>query len=219
MTPVRWGLLKVLWRQAMPATAIGALGLALFSLAWPDVMTPRDPWPGLIVLAQCLLLGVLFGRCESPSFAYVYSRGYSRDALWGHMMLASALSVLTAWLVAGLVVWTHLRSLLHDRLLHSPYFPIMAPRETWVPLVWLGLYLLLAPACHYAWIRRAQPTKGGQGGNFVVVGLLAALLVGFDMVRYLDGWFAWLAGASYVAVVACLVLGGRVLHRSLEARA
>jgi hypothetical protein len=218
MTPIRWGLLTILWRQALPATLVGGLGLGLFSLAWPDVLTPREPWPVLIMLTQCLLLTVLLGRFETPSFAFLYSRGYSRDALWGHMMLTSALSVLAAWLPAGLIVWTGLRSLLHDRLLHSPYFPIMAPREVLVPLVWLGLYLLLVPAFHYAWIRRAQPTKGRQGGNFAIVGLLAALLVGFDMVYYLDGWFAWLSGVLYVAVVACLVIGGRLLHRSLEVR-
>lgn len=219
MRPVRWGLLRFLWRQALPATAVGTLGLGLLALLWPDVLTPREPWPGLIVLGQCLLLAILLGRFETPSFAFVYSRGYSSDALWGHMMLTSTVSVMTAWLVASLVLWTGLRSLLHDQLLHSPYFPIMAPRETWVPLVWLGLYVLLVPACHYAWIHRAQPTKGRQGGNFVVVGLLAALLVGFDIVRYLDGWFAWLAGVLYVAVVACLFLAGRTLHRSLEVRA
>jgi hypothetical protein len=204
----------------MPATVVGALGLGLLSLAWPDVLTPHDPWPGLIILGQCLLLAGMLGRFETPSFAFVYSRGYSRDALWIHMMLASGLSVLTAWLPAGLMVWTGLRSVIHDHLLQSPYFPIMAPRETWVPLVWLGLYLLLVPAGHYSWIRRAQPTKGRQGGNFVVVGLLATLLVGFDMVYYyLDGWLAWLCGALYVTVVACLVLGGLMLHRSLEVRA
>ena len=219
MTPVRWGLLTILWRQTLPATVVGGLSLGLFSLAWPDVLTPRDPWPGLIILAQCLLLAVLLGRFETPWFAFLYSRGYSRDGLWGHMMLVSALSVLAAWLVAALIVWTGLRCLLHDRLLHSPYFPIMAPREISMPLVWLGLYLLLVPAFHYAWIRRAQPTKGRQGGNFAVAGLLAALLVGFAMVYYLDGWLAWLSGVLYVAVVACLILGGRVLHRSLEVRA
>jgi hypothetical protein len=219
MMSVRWRLLRVLWRQAMPATAIGAFGLAVFSLAWPDVLTPRDFWPGLIVLAQCVLLAVILGRFDTSSFAYLYSRGYSRDALWGHMMLASALSLLAAWLAAGLVVWTGLRSLLHDRLLQSPYFPIMAPRETWVPLIWLALYVVLIPACHYAWIRHSQPTRGKQGGNLLVVSLLAALLLGFDMVRYLNGWFAWLSGALYAPLVACLILGGRALHRSLEVRA
>ena len=213
----RLGLTRILWRQAMPATFVGGLGLGLYALAWPDVMTTRDPWPGLIVLAHCLLLAGLLGRFETPAFAFTYSRGYSRNALWGHMMLASGLSVLAAMLPACLIVWTGLRSHFHD-LLHSPYFPVMAPRETWVPLIWLGLYLLLVPACHYAWIRRAQPTRGSHGGSLVVIGLLAAMVVGFDVIRHLDAWFAWLAGVLYAAALVCLVLGGRALHRSLEVR-
>lgn len=218
MMAMRWGLIKILWRQAMLATVVGGLGLCLYCLAWPGVMTPRDPRPCLIVLLQCLLLAVLLGRFETPSCAFLYSRGYSRDALWGHMMLVSGLSVLTACLLAGLTIWTGLRSAIHDSL-QSPYFPIMAPRETWTPLAWLGLSLLLAPAFHYGWIRRAQPIRGGQGGNVVVVGLLATLVVGWDMVYYLNGWFAWLSGTLYVVVVVCLVLGGRALHRSVEVRA
>jgi len=202
----------------MPVTLLGGLGLGLYALAWPDVMTTRDPWPGLIVLAQCLLLAGVLGRFETPAFAFTYSRGYSRNALWGHMMLASGLSVLAAALPACLIVWTGLRSLAHDRVLRSPYFPVMAPREVWVPLIWLVIYLLLVPACHYAWIRRAQSTRGSQGGNLVVVGMLVALVLGFDMIRYLDGWFGWLCGLLYVAMVVCLVLGGRALHRSLEVR-
>ena len=217
MMIARWGLTRILWRQAMPATLAGSLGLCVYCLAWPDVMTSRDPWPGLIVLLQCVLLAALLGRFETPPFAFLYSRGYSRDALWGHVMLTSGLSVLAALMPAWLIVWTGLRSRLHD-LLESPYFPIMAPREAWVPLIWLGLYVLLVPACHYAWVRRAQPTRGSQGGNLAVVGVLAALLFGFDLVRRLDGWFAWLCGLLYAAAVVCLLLGGRSLHRSLEVR-
>ena len=219
MKSIRWGLLRYLFRQALPATAVGTLGLGLFALLRPSVLSPRDAWPVVVIFAQSFMLAVTFGRFEWPSFAFTYSRGYSRDSLWGHLMLAGALSVLTAWLVAGLMLWTGLRNLLHDRLLRSPYFPIMAPREMSVPMFWLGLYVLLVPALHYAWIRRAQPAKGRHGGNFVVIGLLAALLVGSSMVRSLDAWLAWLSGVLYAAVVVGLILGGRALHRSLEVRA
>jgi len=216
--PVRWGLLKFLWRRAVPVTVLSTLALALLALCWPDVLTPRDFWPGVIVLVQCMLLAKTFGRFASPTFAFTVSRGYSRDALWGHMMLASGLSAITAWLVAGLVLWTGLRGGLHD-LWQSPYFPVMAPREATVPLTWLALYGLLLPACHYGWIRAAQPTRDGHGGTFVILGLLVALLVGFRLVRHLDGWLEWLVGVLYVIAVVCLVAGGRILHRSLEVRA
>lgn len=217
--PIRWGLLKILWRQALPATIIGVFGLGLFTLAWPEVLTARNPWAFLIILVQGLRLNQLLGRFETPSFAFLYSRGYSRDAIWGHLMLTSFLSALVAWLIAGSLLWSGLRSLVQDQLQHSPYFPIMAPHEFSTPLVWLALYLLLVPAFHYSWIRRAQPTRGRLGGNFVIVGLLAAILVGFDMVYYLDGWFAWLCVVLYVAVLTCLILGSWLLHRSLEVRA
>ena len=75
MMSVRWRLLRILWLQAMPATAIGGIGLAVFSLAWPDVLTTHDFWPGLIILAQCVLLAVMLGRFDTPSFACLYSRG------------------------------------------------------------------------------------------------------------------------------------------------
>ena len=219
MIPIRWGLLKILWRQALPATIIGVLGFSVLTLVWPEVLTSRNPWAILIVIAQCFKLAQLSGRFESPTFAFLYSRGYSRDALWLHLMLTSFLSAMAAWLVAGSILWSGLRSLVQDQLQHNPFFPIMAPREFSAPLLWLGIYLLLIPAYHYVWIRRAQPTRGSLSGYFVIIVLLAALLVGFDMVYYLDGWFAWLAGASYALVVACLILGSWLLHRKLEVRA
>ena len=220
MKLIRWGLLKFFWRQALPATIVCTLALALLALAWPDVLTARDLGPAVIVLVHCYFLSFLFGRFNSPTFAFAYSRGYSRDVLWSHMMLASGLSVLTAWLAASLVLWTGLRSAAHDAL-GSPYFPIMAPHEAWLPLIWLALYVLLVPAFHYLWIRRSQPTRGRHGGSLLVGGIVVAVLVGMERMYFIrdDGWLAWLIGALYIIVVACQVLGGRTLHRSLEVRA
>ena len=215
---VRRGLLRILWREALPPTLLGALGLSAYALLWPDVMVMADVWPALLILVQCRLLASLLGRYNSPAFAFLYSRGYSRDALWSHIMLASALSILVGCLPAALIVWTGLRSIVHVRLFHSPYFPIMAPIENWVPLAWLGLCMLLASAFHYAWIRRAQPTTGEFSGRFLSVAILVALVTVFNMIPYFHGWFAWLSGVSYVVVLVCLVFGGRALHRSLEVR-
>jgi hypothetical protein len=216
---VRRGLLQFLWRSALPATLIGALGLGAYALLWPNVISIRDIQPAALVYGHCLLLAWLLGRPESPAFAFLYSRGYSRDMLWEGTMLVCALSVLAAWLPAALIVWLGLRSLIQDRLFQRPDFPVMAPCETWMPLIWLGLYLLLAPVFHYAWIRRAQPTRGGRGGLFLSLGILLVLLVSSGQLSYFTGWFAWLSAVFYIAVVICLVLGGRVLHRSLEVRA
>jgi hypothetical protein len=196
------------------------LGLIAYVLFWPDVMTASDRWPSLLVGVQCLLLVGSLGRFTSPAFSFLYSRGYSRDTLWNHTMLASLLSVLVAWLPATLIVWSGLRSAVHDHLFQSPNFPIMAPCEIWVPLVWLGIFVLLTPAFHYAWIRRAQPTKGGFGGFVLSFGIVVALLMSFNIAFYFYFWWlAWLAGVLFVLAVVFLVLGGRALHRSMEVRA
>jgi len=206
------------WRQAAPATLVGMLGFVAYSIAWPDILTPRDSLPGVLVLVQSILLMTLLGRYGSPAFAFLYSRGYSRDVLWGHMVLTSAASAIVAVLPGSLIIWLGVRSDIHDRLLNSPFYPIMAPREMIVPIAWLGLYMLLLPACHYAWIRAAQPTRGRLGGICIILGLIAALLVMLSEVHHLSGWFAGLAWGSYVAVIICLMLGSRALHRTLEVR-
>ncbi len=216
---IQRGLLRMLWREALPATFWGALGLSAYALLWTDIMTVRDGWPVLLVFVQCVLLAALLGRTASPAFAFRYSRGYTRDALWGHAMLASLLSIMAGWLPAALIVWTGLRSAVHDHLFQSPCFPIMAQFETGVPLVWLALCVLLTPAFHYAWIRRAQPTKGEFGGIAVSLGIVVALLMSLEKASYFYGWFAWVMWASYVIVVVSLVLGGRALHCSMEVRA
>jgi hypothetical protein len=216
---VRRGLLRILWREILPATLFGTLGLGTYALLWPGVMAIRDIWPALLIFAQCLLLSALLGRFTSPSFAFLYSRGYTRDALWNHTMLVSALSIVAGWLPAALIVWTGLRSAVHDHLFQSPYFPIMAPCETSTPLGWLGLYLLLAAMFHYVWIRLAHPSKGGQGGFDALLVVLFALLAVSNMGALGSGCGVWLLGISYAVVLVAFVLGGRVLHRSLEVRA
>lgn len=215
---VQRGLLRIFRRQALPATLLGVLGLTAYALLWPDVMSGRDVWPSLLIFVQCLLLAGLLGRIRSPALAFVYSRGYSRDALWSHILLASALSVLAAWLPAALIVWTGLRSALHDRVLESPYFPIMAPSEMQAPLVWLALSPLFVVAFHYTWIRSGQSTRGGSGGALAALAMLIALVTAISMPQALHGWFAWFTGIAYLAVVISFLLGGRILHRSLEVR-
>jgi hypothetical protein len=211
---LRRGLLRIYWRQALPATGWGLLSLTLYALVCPGVMSWRDLLPLQFIGLHCLLLAILLGRFHSPAFAFLYSRGYSRNQLWGHLMLVSVLSVLTAWLPAALCVWTGLRSFLHDWF-QSPYFPVMAPREVLVPWIWLGIYLVFLPAFHYAWIRMAQPTRGRWGGIFPAVALIAALLVLYS----LNGWFAGLCVGAFSITVLVFLFGARSLHRNLEVRA
>lgn len=216
---VRRGLLRILWWQALPATLVGAVGLAAYVLLWPDVMTGHDAGPWLPILLQCVLLARLLGRFRSPGFAFLCSRGYSRHALWGHLMLASGLSIALGWLPAALIVWTGLRSAVRDHLCQSPLFPLMAPRETWLPWFWLGMLLLYTYAFQYVWIRAAQPTKGGAGGYYAALAMLLAMVMALTMANFLPAYVPWLAGASAVVTLLALVIGGRALHCDLEVRA
>jgi tryptophan-rich sensory protein len=216
---VHRGLFRMFWRQSLPATVFGVIGLSAYSLLWPDVMTIRDIGPPLLILVQCLLLVMLLGRTESPAFSFIYSRGYSRDALWGHAMLASVLSVAVGWLPAALVVWSGLRSFLHDNFFQSPFFPIMSPFETTVPLIWLGIFVFLTSVFHYVWIRLAHPSKGGRGGFYGAQVLLLAATTAFILFNFVPGYIAWVSVISCVVVLVAVVLGARALHRNLEVRA
>lgn len=218
MKYVHLGLIRIYWRQCLPATVISTLALALMSLTWGEVLTWDHPWIALAIVMHCVAVGFLLGQFDRPAFAFTYTRGYSRDTIWVHLMLASALSALMAWGIASLILWTHLRSVFQDQLVQSPLFPVMTPSEQGVPLVWLGLYLLLMPASHYAWIRIVQPTRSGQGGNYVVMGLLVSLLVAFYWAQWPGRWFGWLVGIACLVACVAMLLGGFLLHRSAEVR-
>lgn len=213
------GLLGFMWRQALPATILGGACLGLYTVVYPKVMTFRDVWPALFLYVQCVLLAILLGNYRTPAFAFLHSRGYSRNTLWGHLMLTSGLSILASWLPTALIVWSGLRSFVRDRMFRSPYFPVMGPLENHIPLVWLTLALLFITSLHYVWIRHAQPTRRGGDARLMVAGILAAVLVAYYTVHHFGGWFGWLTGGLYVLVVTCLIWGGRVMYRSVEVRA
>jgi hypothetical protein len=215
---VQRGLFQYLWRKALPATLLGGLGLAVYALASTEVLTRLDSLSTVIVAVQCLGVAYLLGNYRSPAFAYLYSRGYSRDVIWNHLMLASLALLLAAWLPAALIVWTGLRSMVHDRLFQSPNFPVMAPLETSMPFWWLGFALLTMPLLHYVWIRQAQPTRGGQGGKYAGALFLFAVLASFPQGPTISG-YAWFFVVADGVVVVGLVIGGRILHRSMEVRA
>ena len=214
---IRVGLLRYLLPQTLglPLSALLLVCPLAYVLFAPNVLHWRDPWAAVFALIHALVLTGRLGRFRAGSFAFLYSRGYSRDALWGHTMLASVVGVLAAWLPAALAVRMGLRSTVQDQAFRSPYFPIMAPTETFVPLVWLAAYGALLPACHYAWIRAAQPTRGSAGGAFVTVGfIVAALTVATMPLR--EAWFRWFACMALVASTGAMLLATWKLHQRLE---
>ena len=127
MLRIKGGILWHLARQALPVT-LGALPVAcLYVLLWRGVLGWRDGWPAVFVVIHARLTMLRLCRFDQGSFAFLYSRGFSRDSIWMHTMLANFLVILAVWTPAAIIVWTPLRGLVQDALFRSPFFPIMAP--------------------------------------------------------------------------------------------
>ena len=177
MLRIRPGLLWYLLRPLIPVTLVALAVACLYVFLWPDILGWRDGWAAVFVLIHSRGIALRFGRFDQGSFAFLYSRGFSRDQLWGHVILASSLAALSVWLPAALIVWTPLRSLVQDVVFLSPFFPIMAPRDVSVPWMWLVGYGVSIPLFHYEWVRRGQPARGGAAGPLLVAGVIVALAV------------------------------------------
>jgi len=212
---IRISLLKMMMRQCLPATLIGLPLAVLYVLLTRQPLDWANPWMGLFVLGHSIALAFGLGRYRSPGFAFLYTRGYSRDELWLHKLLVTVLAVLTVWLPLALLIWLPIRSTVQDVLFRSPYSLILMLREVAVPWAWLAGYAILLPSFHYVWVRRAQPLAGGDGavllasGTVIVIGTL--MLFG-----WLPHWF-WILTWALAVVVSVTNLGaGLLLHRTIE---
>ena len=212
---LRPGLLRWLMRHTIPVTAVALPLACLYMLLRREPMGWRDPWPAVFVLVHVLTISQCLGRFRSGEFAFTYSRGFSRDALYGHTVLASALSALIVWLPAALIVWTPVRAWVQHAVLRSPWFPIMAPREASVPLIWLLCYAVLLPMAGYTWIRLAQPTRGGTDGPALLMAAVPAAFTVFA-VGFRAPWFTWVIVSAALVTAGAMLIAGRRLHRRLE---
>lgn len=213
-------LFRWMWRRNLPllATWPAMLAAGLYVLLEPEPLRADSPPAMFFVMLHSAALAWLSGRFKSGTLAFLYTRGYTRDAIWSHLMLASAASVLAVWLPAALLVWAGARSLVQDRLLLSPIYPLMAPTEWAVPLVWLLAYGLALPAFHYAWIRTAQPLQDWLSPTVMIAAVVMAPMGFCDIHRSAAPWVQWLAVAASVAAGAALAVAARRLHRQLEVR-
>ena len=215
---LKLGLIR--WHFGLPmAMGEGACTglLGAYALMVRDPLSPRAIWPWLFIFLHTLILG----RNLSPARAslgggYLYARGFSRDTLWGHAMAAHLLGVLGAWAPAALIIWLPIRSSWQGAVLGNPYYPLFEPTETFVPLAWLMAYLLLIPPIHYAWIRRLQPTKEPQAGDYLACGTIAAGFIAlFNVFAFQPlEWGLIVLVASVASLL--LLAAGRRLHRSVE---
>ena len=212
---IKTSLLKILFRQILPVTLIALPVGCFYVLFTREVLFWRNPWIAIFILAHSIAIATLSGRYRSRAFAFLYTRGFTRDELWFHKMVNTVVSVLAVWLPMALIVWLPVRSFVQDKLFISPYFPLMMIREAQVPCVWLAGYAILLTLFHYVWIRRAQPLRGENGIVFLAISVV--IVVGTLMLfRWHPLWFGILIYVlSTVMVVTCLV-AGRILHRNLE---
>jgi hypothetical protein len=213
---IKLALLSILLQQQLLPITFPALPIGcLYVLFAREPLDSRNPWLALFVLVHSIALAWGLGRSRSRSFAFVYTRGYSRDLLWSHKMLSTVLAVLCVWLPMALMVWTPVRSTVQDKMFLSPYFPLFAIKEASVPLAWLAFYAILLPMFHYVWIRRAQPTLGGDGAALLAIGLVivAATLLSF---RWHAHWFKGLMIVAATVISVTALVGGFLLHRQLE---
>ncbi len=208
-------LLTMFMRQCLPATLVALPLAAVYVLKAREPLTWSSPWMGLFVLSHSIAIGSLLGRYRSPGFTFLYTRGYSRDELWVNKLVATALAVLVVWLPVALLVWLPIRSDVQEKLLFSPYFPIMRMREVIVPWAWLAGYAILLPLFHYVWIRRAQPLAGGDGVVLLAVGTVVVISI-FMLFGWLPRWFRMLAWSLAGVVAATNLVAGLLLHRTME---
>lgn len=208
-------LLKILFRQILPVTLIALPIGCLYVLFTRDVLSWQNPWIALFVLVHSITIAVLSGRYRSRAFAFLYTRGFTRDELWFYKMLNTILSVMAVWLPMALIVWLPVRSYVQDKLFISPYFPLMMIREASVPWFWLAGYAILLPLFHYVWIRRAQPLRGENGVVFLSMGvvIVIATLMSF---RWHTLWFRILIYMLSAVIIVTSLIAGRILHRNLE---
>ncbi len=212
---MKGGLLRWLFREALPVTLVAASVACLYLLFAKE---PIERWhnaPALFIAGHCLMLTAYLGRWRRGSFAFRYTRGTSRDSLWVHTMLATVLAVLAVWIPASLIIWAPVRSFVQDTLLQSPYFPVVAPREARVPFVWLAHYALFLSLFHYAWIRWSQPTRGRYGG-FLLSGVVMIFVIRIPLIHAFIPAFRRLPLALGGVVALITLVAGFRLHRRLE---
>ena len=214
---IKLSLIGTFLRKTFGVTLIALPVMVIFVLFYRNILNWQNPWLSLFVLVHSIAIVFCMGRFHSRSFAYIYTRGYSRDELWVNKMIASAIAVLIVWLPVAVVVWLPIRSTIQDKMFLSPYFPLMMMREVLVPSFWLFGYAVLVPLFHYVWIRRAQPTRGGNGAVLLAIAVVIAATTLMTF-RWHPEWFKMLIWIVSAIVTTTALVGGFLLHRKLEVK-
>ena len=202
-------------------TLVSAVTASSYVLFYDKVLDFRvDRFAILFVLAHSFSISRLVARVRSEAFAFLYSQGFSRDALWRHMWLATSASVLATWLPCAVLILTPLRGLLQDQL-QNPWFPLMAATE-WPFLIWsLLAYVLVLPVFQYEWIRSAMPFRDIVSGHVLSFGFVVfAVLLGERFFMNSNPPLRWYSADWQPCGSNSMILGlfGRWMHDRLEVR-
>ncbi|MGZ0165567.1 MAG: hypothetical protein ACKVII_16705 [Planctomycetales bacterium] len=210
-------LLRWQFRQTLPVTLVSLPLAVLYVLQTGDRLLFRfESLAMVFVMVHCLAIAWRLGRTSLPEFRFLYSQGYSRDALFAHTMLASLLALLAVWVPVGLLIFLPIRSSVQVAA-GNPWFPFAAWTERAFVWRWFLASLILLPAFHYAWIRASLARRGVYSGyvlaaaTVLVCGILWGNAGGISQTEtYWTGTFALLASA------VTLLIGGWIVHRRIE---
>jgi hypothetical protein len=209
-------LLRWYLKETMTITLIALPIACAYVMFTPGVIRMQNGFPPCFILLHCLALEWRVATPDHPYVAFLYTRGYSRNTLWFHRMLGVMVPALIVWTIAALLIWLGLRSHYQDVVMESVYFPIMAPRETNVPLCWIVTYALLLTVFSYSWIRASQPDR--DRGTWIALATIAAVFnVMFN--DYSREWIRHLLFAIAVVPILVALVFGRLLHKRMEVRA
>jgi hypothetical protein len=212
---IKISLIALMLRQMLPITLIALPISCIYLLMTHNVLMWQNSSIAIFILIHSIAIAFTLGRYRSRSFAFIYTRGFTRDELWLNKMITTILSVLIVWLPASLIVWLPIRSAVQDKLFLSPYFPLMMIREASIPWVWLAGYAVLLPLFHYVWIRRAQPLRGEKGVVFLAIAVVIVMAI-LMLFKNHQQWFIYLVYIlSAIMTITCLI-AGCILHRNIE---
>jgi len=206
-------LLSYLGRKTVWPTLLGAAGLAIFELFPSAPLSGREMLPAAIIVAHVAWVSWALARLDKGEMPFLYTRGFHWDVIWWHRVAVAALSALAAIAASSLVLWLGLRTAAQIGMGDSLY-PLVARRESWAPMYWLVLYVLLLPVGLYAFVRAEH--EAPLGGLWLAIAIGPTTWFAWNL---LAGTAGWLPRALMVAggcVVVALLWAGQRLHRNVE---
>lgn len=210
---IRPTLLHMLLRGTLFGAIFSGIAMALAVLLPRDPLTSREPLPLFFLIVLAIACAGLVIGC---AHRYTMTRGFSSDCVWAHVILAGLIALVVSLLPPALVLWTGFRSFYQEHVRQNPLYPLMAPTEMMLPLVWLVAGVFLLTTALFAAIRVAQPTRSRGAAPLFFVAIAMALLTVAELFAFADGWQLWLILAATAVVTLSLLLSSRHLHRSLE---